>query len=103
MQQVVFDFERQETAAGPKDTKGLAKCALLSGACAQVVQHQDGDCGGKGAIREGQGRCVTLHYGVWVFRGELDCERVTPLETGDPRCELPQRGGSGSRPGAKLK
>ncbi len=42
MQEIVFDFKRQEGTARPQHTKGFAERVLLSGACRQVMQHQDG-------------------------------------------------------------
>jgi len=41
VQQVVFDFERQEGTARSQHTKGFAKGAFLSGSCAEVMQHQN--------------------------------------------------------------
>jgi len=103
MQQVVFDFERQEGASGLQYATRLSKCALLGGARTQVVQHQDCDGQGKGAISKRQRRRIGLYYGVWVLAGKLGCKRVAPLETRDARREPPQRSGACSRPSTEFE
>ncbi len=67
MQQIVFDFERQECAPGPQHAKSFPKSVLLRVSRAQMVQHQNGDDGRKRALRERKRGSISLHDRVSIF------------------------------------
>ena len=103
MQQVVFDFEREERTARPQHAKHLGKRALLGGSRGKVMQHQNGNCRRKGSSCEWQRGSIGLHDSVPIFGSEPNCKIMTPLEARHTRRESLQCGGACTRPGAQFE
>ena len=103
MQQVVFDFEREERTARTQHAKRFPKCALLSDSRAEVMQHKNGNCRRKGSTGEWQRGSIALHNGVSILGSESNREVVTPLEARHPWRESLQCRGARAGSGAQLK
>lgn len=58
----VWNFAGEEDAAGAQDAVDFGEGAILECGGFEMVQDENGDGAGEGAIREGQGRGVALHY-----------------------------------------
>lgn len=103
VQQIIFNFECQKRTTGTQDAKRLAKSVFLSGACAEMVQHQNRYGGRKSALCERKRRGVTLHDCVSVLYGEPHGERVAPFEARHARGKSLQRLRAGARSCTQLK
>ena len=103
MQQVVFDFEREERTARPQHAECLAKCPLLSGSRAEVMQHENSDCRRKGSICEWQRGSIALHDSVPIFDSEPNGKIMAPFEASHPWCESLQCCRASARPSTQLK
>ena len=103
MEQVVFNLEREERSTRAQNAKSFAKRAFLSGACAEMVQHQNGYCRRKGTIREGERRGIRLHDRTSPLGGKVGGKRMTPLETRHARGKAAQSLRASARTSAKLE
>ena len=103
MEQVVFDFEREEGTARPQHAKYFSKRILLSSPRAEVMQHENGDCGRKSSACERQQYSVGLHDSMPICDSKPSREIVTPLEARHARSQSLQCGRTRAWSGAQFE
>lgn len=98
----VWNFGGEEDAAGAQDTMDFVEGAILECGGFEMVQDENGDGAGEGAIREGEGSGVALHYtcALPAVLGELSGGLLIVFEAGYSRCSTQQLTGCGSGSGA---
>ena len=101
----IRDFKSKEAAARLQDAVNFREGAILERARTQMMQHEDGDGRGEGAVGEGQCCRVALHdAGAFTDLLRKPCgECMVVFETGYARNAPSQFGCGGARPRANFE
>lgn len=94
----VWNFAGEEDAAGAQDAMDFSEGTVLERGGLEMVQNENGYGAGEGAICEGQGRGVALHYtcAMPAVLGEFAGGPVIVFEAGHSRRMTQQLAGGGS-------
>ena len=94
----IWNFKGKKAAAWLQDAVNFREGAILELARAQMMQHEDGDGRGEGAVGKGQCGCVALHDAgaVSVALRKSGGEGMVVFETGYARNALSQLGSGGA-------
>jgi hypothetical protein len=92
----IRDFKGKKAAAWLQDAVNFREGAVLELARAQMMQHEDGDGRGEGAVGKGQRCRVALHDAGAVLLRKPYGEGMVIFETGYARNALSQLGSGGA-------